>query len=174
MTEYDEQGLYLLHTHTMRTFSRHHVDPMNLQIEDIAIEDIAHSLSRQCRFNGHCAGFISVADHCLRVSEDLLGRHGMDMALWGLLHDAAETYLGDMIRPMKLSGEFDRFLEAEEHAERAIAKRFNLCWPMPPEVKEADNRAVLWELDEGWERVTSPWYDEQAYLSEYRALTWSR
>ncbi len=173
---YDEQGLFRedLFKHTMKTFTQSHIDPLDLDPADICIEDIAHSLSRQCRFNGHCPGFISVADHCLRVSNDLGEKFGTEMALWGLLHDAAEAYLGDMIRPMKLSGMFDAFLRAETRAEHAIAERFALEWPMPPEVKAADNRAVLWELHEGWERMTYPGEDEANYLSAYRVLSWNR
>ena len=81
----------------MNTASGRLVDPFNLRLEDIAIEDIAHSLSMQCRFNGHCARFYSVAEHSVLVSRLVLPKN----RLWGLLHDAQEAYLGDIITPIK-------------------------------------------------------------------------
>jgi hypothetical protein len=123
--------------------------------ELICIEDISHALSMQCRFNGHTGNFYSVAQHSELVARCLMAwsgwhprAHGqrdrdeVDRAevRWGLLHDAAEAYVGDIIRPLKrLLPEFGRF---EGPIEMAIAKRFDLTWPMPEMVKRAD-RAVL-------------------------------
>ena len=59
--------------------------------------DIADSLAKICRFNGHCTVFYSVAQHCCLVA-DLLPP---PLRLHGLLHDAHEAITGDMIAPMK-------------------------------------------------------------------------
>jgi len=76
----------------------------NPRAEDVCIEDIAHHLSLICRYGGACREFYSVAEHSVRMTEEL-ERHSNDVQLlfWCLLHDAAEAYLGDMVRPLKLS-----------------------------------------------------------------------
>ena len=70
---------------------------LNPDPEAVRIEDIAHALSNQCRYNGHTSEFYSVAEHSVRVSSCLPPKH----QLAGLLHDAAEAYLGDIVRPLK-------------------------------------------------------------------------
>ena len=161
---YDDKGLFIDAPHMMHTFSGRRVDPLNLRAEDVDIKDIAHALARQCRFNGHCAGYLSVAAHSVRV-HDLLA--GTPHQLWGLLHDAAETYLGDMIRPMKHSGDFDEYYRAEAVAERAIADRFGLTLPIPPEVHAADSIDVLDELNRLWCKVGWPDRDELEFLERF-------
>lgn len=89
-------------TDWIQTYTDKKVYPLEPDVESICIEDIAHSLSLICRFNGHCSRFYSVAEHslwCLRIARDM----GLDYAtrLWVLMHDASETYLHDITRPLK-------------------------------------------------------------------------
>lgn len=80
-------------THTGRTIDLAGPDPA-----EIDINDIATALSRICRFGGHSSAFYSVAQHsvlvCFLCSQEA--------AKAGLLHDAAEAYLGDVIKPLKV------------------------------------------------------------------------
>lgn len=88
-----------------------HVDPFNLSLDDIRIEDIAHSLSNQCRFTGYTKAFYSVAQHCVLCcslpTDDLLVKLGAPsddlkrVRLALLLHDAAEAYICDISRPVR-------------------------------------------------------------------------
>jgi hypothetical protein len=132
--EYDigRQGAWIT------TFTGKQFWPLDPLADDIDIRDIARSLSMQCRFIGHSKGFYSVAEHSLHIA----GWLTPEFALWGLLHDAAEAYLGDLARPIKpyLTG----YVEAEAKIMKAIVQRFNLD-PIeaPKEVKEADNRIVF-------------------------------
>lgn len=89
----------------INTFSGIEFDLLNPNPNDIDIEDIAHELSMLCRFNGHCKEFYSVAEHSVYVSYEI----DEEFALIGLLHDAAEAYLGDVPTPLKkLLPEFKR------------------------------------------------------------------
>mgnify|MGYP001585328323 FL=1 len=64
--------------HFIQTISGKKVWPFSLELEDIDIGDIAHSLSMQCRFNGQITKFYSVAEHCYFASkmiDEYLERH---------------------------------------------------------------------------------------------------
>lgn len=109
--------------------------------DDICIEDIAHSLSMQCRYNGHCRKFYSVAQHSVEVSMILPNK----LKMCGLLHDAAEAYTGDMVAPCKYISRLDGFRRLEKIIQEEIADKFNLPWPTPPEVKKADDVVLATE-----------------------------
>jgi hypothetical protein len=84
------------------TFSGLALDTCNPKPEQISLEDIDHALNRIVRFNGHTRRPITVAEHSIRVSRivSVIGG-GRDAQFLGLLHDAAEAYVGDIVRPVK-------------------------------------------------------------------------
>jgi hypothetical protein len=116
------------------------IDPLNPRPEDISIMDIAHALANTCRFNGHCSEFYSVAQHSFLVSSHVPPR----AALWGLLHDAAEAYIGDIIRPIKILSEAAGLVAVEEALARVIREKFGAI--IYPEVAEADDRMLVTEM----------------------------
>ncbi|MFA6168376.1 MAG: hypothetical protein WC700_17265 [Gemmatimonadaceae bacterium] len=113
--------------------------PMDPRADEVRIDDIARGLAMQCRFNGHVKEFYSIAEHSVRVSHVVPPEH----ALWGLLHDAAEAYIGDMVRPLKT--QMPAFRECEAAIMAVICERFGMTMPEPPEVKVADNVLLMTE-----------------------------
>jgi len=102
----------------------------------VNLVDIAHHLSNVCRFGGAVREFYSVAEHCVYVSRLV----PPELAALGLLHDATEAYLGDVIKPLKNCLPDYRALE---HVwEKAIAQRFGFESLEHPLVKVADVAAV--------------------------------
>lgn len=100
------------------------------------------SLSKLCRFTGHSAAFYSVAQHSVLVSK-LVPR---EFALVGLLHDAAEAFIGDMSSPLKsLMG--PEFHQIEARISAAVAQAFRIKnWGAAyPQVKQADLTALATE-----------------------------
>ena len=83
----------------IETYTGKKAYPLDFTKDMYCVEDVAHSLALQCRFNGHCNEFYSVAQHCVFVSKIV----PKELALIGLLHDASEAYLGDLVKPIKRS-----------------------------------------------------------------------
>lgn len=123
------------------TYTGRVVKPMEMTIDDISLVDISHALSQLCRFTGHTKKFYSVAEHSVRCY-DIATEH----KLWVLLHDASETYLNDIARPLKHSPAYEAYREAEEHIMRVIAKKFELPWPEPAYVKSLDRQLLATEV----------------------------
>ncbi len=121
------------------------VDLMNLRPEDVNIEDIAWSLSQQCRFNGHTKFFYSVAEHSVLVAKRVETESPV-IRLQALLHDAAEAYLGDIIQPVKVL--FPAIGILEEHIQKVIFAKYGVPLKMDPRVIEADQALLQDEIQE--------------------------
>jgi hypothetical protein len=127
---------------------------------EIDLRDIAHSLALQCRYNGHCRQFYSVAEHSVRVSHVVPSAD----AAWGLLHDAAEAYVSDLPRPLKRT--VPDFRAAEERLLRQIAETFGLPWPMPRAVHHADEVLLATEVRDLMAPLADDWQFTAAPLAE--------
>lgn len=108
-------------------------DSEDPQPDAITIEDIAHALSNICRYGGHTGSFYSVAQHSVLVSLHTDAK----FARVALMHDASEAYIGDVIRPVKRRLGL-AYSVIEDMVMHTIAKKFGFEWPMPLEVKAAD------------------------------------
>lgn len=113
--------------------------------EMVDIYDIARALSMQCRFNGHVAEFFSVAQHSVFV-ELHLTHLSANLRLQGLLHDAVEAYLGDIVSPLKWF--LPVLAEAESRIWCTICEKFNLEVRLHPDVRKADKLMLMREVME--------------------------
>lgn len=136
----------------MQLYSGEPFYPLAATEDDIQIVDIAHALGMVCRYAGHVRRFYSVAEHCVLLSHTVDPEH----ALWALLHDAAEAYVGDMVRPLK--HEMPEYRAAEDRLLAVIADKFGLPGhEMPTQVAEHDTRIVVDERQELMAPSRLPW-----------------
>lgn len=130
----------------METHTGKKIYPFDIRIEDIDIGDISHSLSMKCRFGGHTKEFYSIAEHCIYCSWFI---DNPDLKLFALLHDAAEAYLPDLIRPIKNHVPF--LVDAEKDIIVKIMEKFVGRAPNEFErkqIKEIDNIMLLTEASQ--------------------------
>ena len=128
-----------------RMLSGRRLDLLDPAPGDIAIEDIAHGLARVARWNGqtHGAHAFSVAQHSILVNEIMMALEpglSREAGLAGLLHDAPEYVIGDLISPFKAAIGFD-YKAFEERLLAAVHARFRLPHPLSTELKAAIKRA---------------------------------
>lgn len=126
-------------TATGRRF--HFEDP---QPDEIDIADIAYSLSHTNRWGGHCYPALSVAQHSVMVADALLRTGAPQMIqLQGLMHDAAEAYLGDIPTPIKAL--LPEYMAMELLVTDVIFRRFGIPMPMDHQVHLHDVEMRKWE-----------------------------
>lgn len=109
------------------------------RVEDVSIVDIAHHLAHICRFNGGTDRFFSVAEHSLAVRWWIKakGLPARDQ-LVALLHDAHETFIGDITRPViALWGQ--QYHETVWKLDTVVGEKFGVRLPAIDMVKLADN-----------------------------------
>lgn len=117
----------------IRTYTGKYVNVFNPDPETICIEDIAHSLSMQCRFGGHLRRHYSVAEHCENVAANT---PEPQYKLASLLHDASEAYLLDIPSPIK--AHLPDYKKIEDNLMQCIAKKFGFEYPLHESVKKSD------------------------------------
>jgi hypothetical protein len=115
------------------------VYPLDPHEDDIDIEDIAHSLSMQCRFGGHTREFYSVAQHCVLLCERGIEYNTDEDAFAILMHDASEAYLIDFPRPVKAL--MPGYAEAENVMMRVINAKYGI-------VIDDRKRALIKRMDD--------------------------
>jgi uncharacterized protein len=143
----------------MQTRDGHAIELLDPDLSKVTIDELAHALARINRFCGHTrtiSGY-SVAVHSVAVSMHLPPQY----ALWGLLHDAHEAFLGDITSPVKMAlrelGGGEAFERLESRLIVAVRRRFGLHGPMPREVKVADLEALATERRDLLGEEARPW-----------------
>lgn len=135
MTEREDRGPWIA-THSGAKF---YIEEMNLC--DVPIEDIAHALSMNCRYNGHIDTHYSVAEHCVAVCR-ILGRMGANLATQraGLLHDLSEAFVPDIPRPFK--GCITGFQEYEDDLLMEASIEYDVWYPFDDRILLVDRNIV--------------------------------
>lgn len=135
------------------------VQAIGTNVKDIRTFEMVRALQRINRFNGHGNIVWTVAQHSLLVQRILKDQgEQLEVQLAGLLHDASEAYINDVIRPLKVKlTEYSKF---ETQLENVIMHKYKLDnLENYPQYKAADNLALYTEvvalmgLDTEWERT---------------------
>lgn len=130
------------------------IDPVDPDPDDVRLRDVALGLANQRRFSGQTDPPVNVAQHSINVARQLeRNGYGPRHQCYGLLHDAAEAYTGDVPRPIRRllveSGGTDALERAEERFLRAIWDAFDLRPPTDEEwsaVTTADRQVLAYEI----------------------------
>ncbi len=130
-----------MNTWTGKKFSI--LDPKPDQID---IRDIARGLANTCHFGGQVESFFSVAQHSVMVYRMVkLSDPDTQLAKVALLHDAAEAYVGDVIKPLKVL--LPEYNKIERNIQQAIFEKFDLDIDHLPLIKPADIHIQSQEFD---------------------------
>jgi hypothetical protein len=127
----------------MYSFTGRKINPLDVQPADIVIEDIAHHLALCNRFAGATKVPLSVAQHSVyaaRICWDT------PHALQALLHDASETYLGDVTKWLKKTPEMAGYRAAEDRLQRTIYRKYGCAEETAEVVERADRVLVRYEM----------------------------
>lgn len=142
---------------------------------DIYLEDVAHHLSRICRYTGAIvAEHYSVAEHAVLVARRL-ERLGSPVAvqLCGLHHDDPEAFVGDVARPLKHQlRDYGRF---EVRTTWAVEQALGMQdWPWTDgRIKEADTWALAVEAHQLMPSRGVGWISDGLYDREMDGWVWA-
>lgn len=138
----------------IQSYTGKRIYPFDPRQEDICVEDIAHSLSLECRFTGHVSRHYSVGEHTLLMLANLdkeLQFSDLSMDLKRrlrrsvLFHDAPEYALRDLPRPLKRMKEFRFYRRLERRWSDVIGRKFSAHLMHHPVIKGHDERALMTE-----------------------------
>ncbi|MCW2278382.1 phosphohydrolase [Heliophilum fasciatum] len=132
------------------TYSKQRMRPLEPAEEEIHLIDIAHALSLMTRANGHFPHFYSVAQHAINCCKEAKSRgYSKRVQLACLLHDASESYLSDITRPVKKN--LPAYFPIEEKLQKLIYQRFglgDLTEEEQAQVRHVDDTLLYYEFYE--------------------------
>lgn len=122
----------------INTFTGKKLNLIRPSVEMIDIQDIARGLAYKSHFGGQTPFYFSIADHSILVYLLMLqdGERDFSKLLLGLLHDASEAYLGNMLKPIKIHLSY--FCSVEDNMMSIICKAYGLEIGYLPSIKPYD------------------------------------
>jgi len=138
------------------------LDLLNPNPDNININDIASGLGFKAHFSGQIPHYFSIAEHSTLCVDLAPKNTPAKVRLFILLHDAAEAYIGDLVKPIKVIPEMEIFWKPfEEKILMAILKKFDVLdiyknddWYIV--MKDCDNRAQKIERDTFYSGYNGP------------------
>lgn len=141
MTHEDSVGICNYDAGIIVTMTGKAFDVFNPREADVDVYDIAWMLAHKYRFSGACCPAITVAEHSCLVHDLMeIDLERSPDCLVALMHDAAEAYVGDVTRPVKIA--IPQFKELENKVWECICRALDLDSSLMGLVKTYDNIAV--------------------------------
>lgn len=116
------------------TFTGRVIDLENFTKDDVDLTDIAISLSRQRRYAGHTAVPYSVGMHliaCVSIADAL--KMSDDICELTFLHDIEETWVQDVVSPIKHNYMLARFRQLSDEITAVVHDFFKVTHKITPE-----------------------------------------
>ena len=154
--------------------SGRYLDLADPRPEQFQFADVAGALAKICRFGAQCPYFYSVAEHsviCAAVANCDLAPLECQRAV--LLHDAAEAFLGDVVKPLKIM--LPEYHAIEKRMERVIQEKFSVDFEQwDREIKEIDHAVLIAERYALFGRDGVEWSGEnEVRRLDVRPARWS-
>ena len=140
--------------------------------KNIAISDIANGLALICRYGGQgdVYKFYSVAEHSVLLAKYALEDVGSFAAMYVLLHDASEAYLGDLVPAVK-NAVGPSYEAMEDSVTNAIMDRYCPVHRFRDYAKTLDKRIVPTEKA-ALMRHPQPWPSDAANPLPVKIKCW--
>lgn len=138
----DEEAAFGCVNNTIRLRSGRYFDLADPKPDQFTFDDIAGGLSHVCRFGGQVPRFYSVAEHLINCATVAVGR-GLNVqeCRAALMHDAAEAFIGDCVKPLKVM--LPDYQRVEARVEAAIGERYGIDFAATAAAWKPIDRAVL-------------------------------
>jgi hypothetical protein len=135
------------------------------------IPNMAASLSKMCRYNGHCTRLYTVAQHSILVA-DIMENKKLGDPREGFMHDGQESILSDIPSPWKVL--LPDYKNVEAVLEIRLRKQYGLPEKSTDGCKKADYLALHVEVQEliiskgeNWEAPPGLKEEACAYIEEF-------
>lgn len=127
---------------TIRLRSGLYLDLDDPKPEQFRFADIAGALSKICRFGGQIEHFYSVAEHlCHCTTQARIDGLLLPTQRAVFLHDAAEAFIGDVVKPLKIM--LRDYQPIEYAMEKAIGCKFGVDFDAEAEAVRKIDRELL-------------------------------